>query len=1188
VIVLRYVTAAAIACLLLATPASPAVIHVDDSGGGDYLTIQEGIAAASEGDTLLVAPGTYTGPLNRGLDFGGTNIVLRGTAGPDSTIIDCGGADRGFHFHTGETASSVLEGFTITHGYAGTELEPEGSGGGILCENASSPTITGVVFLENDGYWGGGITCESSSAPSLANCSFLDNTSHEGGGMLCMSDPAPAVVACLFTGNSGWAMTAISSSPVVTGCTFTGNHGGAINGYGGGSPRLEDCVVSGNSGWGSMCTFCDPTIVGCTFSENSAGGVLCLFTSSSISNTTFSNNGGHAIMCQEYGLPTITNCIMAFSGGHGVYCEEGLLVQPTVTHSCVFGNAGGDSLCGDYYDNIFEDPLFCDAAGGDFTLHADSPCLPQGNPWYELLGAQGQGCGPVVTTWYVDCDNISGIEDGSEKHPFNAIGEGIAASSEGDTVLVAPGLYSGPWNRDLDFGGVNRILRSTAGPESTVIDCADSGRVFLFQSGEGPSSVVDGLTVSNTNPDIMGSGIYCQGSSPTLTNLVLYRTGGLYCDQASPSVANVDFHTNYWFSGMRCVNNSSPTLTGATFADSFDGGLVCIDSSPTLNDVVFEDHDDWGYAMRCTGNSDAVLTNVMFERNDGGGLYCSGATPTLTNVTFQDNGDSYAPAGGIYCEGGAPALDGVTFTENRGDYAGGMACVSGCSASLTDVTFSGNSGGNAGGMYCGQSSPSLTGVDFDGNAGVGGGVYCRDQAHPVLDHVTISNSEGLGMYCAQGCSPVLTSVMVDSSSLDGLGFDDDCDVSLTNVAICDNQGCGMSVSHSCATLTDVIFSGNHSAGYGGGLRCVVADVTLADVTFDGNSSDAQGGGVFATGSWFSGGTTLTLDRVTFSRNSAAAGGAMFLDEYSRGSMTNSTLSENAAALGGGIYCAEQFGFDITNTIIAFNGGDGGIYCAGGYTPTTTHSCIYGNAGGDSLCGDYYDNMFLDPSFCTDELTLRDDSPCLPQNNAWGELVGAYGAGGCGTSSVDGSFYADADSPESVMLRWTVASLSGIEWFNVYRATSPDGPFVRVNEEPIPPASPGEYEDSTVWPQTTFWYELRAALAEGVEDVVGPALANVTTEGQLVFTARPAIPNPFAAETRITFDIPDHAGPVSLAIYNVRGQVVRTLIDGIVDRGRHTVSWNAADSAGRRVSAGVYFARLVLGGAARSQKLVVVR
>ncbi len=87
-----------------ARPAQAGVIHVP----GDYLTIQKAIDAAPAGSVILVAPGTYTGPLNTNLDFGGKALELRSTGGPEVTIIDCEFAfgHRGLRFHSGETASA--------------------------------------------------------------------------------------------------------------------------------------------------------------------------------------------------------------------------------------------------------------------------------------------------------------------------------------------------------------------------------------------------------------------------------------------------------------------------------------------------------------------------------------------------------------------------------------------------------------------------------------------------------------------------------------------------------------------------------------------------------------------------------------------------------------------------------------------------------------------------------------------------------------------------------------------------------------------------------------------------------------------------------------------------------------------------------------------------------------------------
>jgi len=101
----------------LANDHRPATIRVPE----DQPTIQAGIDAASLGDTVLVAPDTYTGAGNTDLDFGGIDRVLRSREGAESTVIDCAGAARGVHFRNHETPASVVEGFTIRKGWTNAD-----------------------------------------------------------------------------------------------------------------------------------------------------------------------------------------------------------------------------------------------------------------------------------------------------------------------------------------------------------------------------------------------------------------------------------------------------------------------------------------------------------------------------------------------------------------------------------------------------------------------------------------------------------------------------------------------------------------------------------------------------------------------------------------------------------------------------------------------------------------------------------------------------------------------------------------------------------------------------------------------------------------------------------------------------------------------------------------------------------
>jgi len=85
----------------------------------------------------------------------------------------------------------------------------------------------------------------------------------------------------------------------------------------------------------------------------------------------------------------------------------------------------------------------------------------------------------------------------------------------------------------------------------------------------------------------------------------------------------------------------------------------------------------------------------------------------------------------------------------------------------------------------------------------------------------------------------------------------------------------------------------------------------------------------------------------------------------------------------------------------------------------------------------------------------------------------------------------------------------------------------------------------------------------------------------------AAPNPFNPTTAIHFELSARA-EVSLEVYNVSGQKVKTLASGGWDAGRHSVTWDGTDSSGRGVSSGVYFTLFRSGGKTESKRLTLLR
>ncbi len=194
-------------CLALTTggapsPASATTLNVP----AQYAHIQDAINAAVNGDTVLIADGTYTGPGNVDLDFGGRNITVKSQHGAAATVIDCQGSaadnHRGFYLHSGET-KAVLNGLTVQNGY-----ESQSDGGGILTEGVGvtiqNCIVKGNTLTANYGFGGGIYSINGNGPITVTHCTLSGNTAAYGGGIYSFSANADGPITltnCLVTGN---------------------------------------------------------------------------------------------------------------------------------------------------------------------------------------------------------------------------------------------------------------------------------------------------------------------------------------------------------------------------------------------------------------------------------------------------------------------------------------------------------------------------------------------------------------------------------------------------------------------------------------------------------------------------------------------------------------------------------------------------------------------------------------------------------------------------------------------------------------------------------------------------------------------------------------------------------------------------------------------------------------------------
>jgi hypothetical protein len=450
---------------LLVSDASARIWYVKPDSTGQAINIQAGIDSSAAGDTVLVASGLYRGDGNRDIDFRGKAIVVLGecrydTTITDSTVIDCGGVyydvlHRGFFFHSGETASSVLEGVAVMNGVAYW-------GGGILCDSSSSPVIKCNVIRDCQA-WEGGAIKSIDSSPVIRGNEIYDNTgSYFGGaGIVCrvsgcepsgqcspdISDNVIRNNRCYHFENVGGAIMCECCEPIIIrhnkiygnfAASFGGIslfacsaiildneiHGNTSDGFAGGVPAL---YVGG----------CTAVIARNSICDNSVGqgpAVLCEFSTAAIED-----NYIHGNRCAEAHLlsisysieirdskATINRNIISANLEGGLYIrgessgtvEENLLENQgrlgaiacyssvTIAHNVIRNNRGGGILC------------------ASSALIDGNLIISNGAP-YPLYYAPNTGisceeaCSPVITNNTIVDNSVDrgAIRIGTDSHP---------------------------------------------------------------------------------------------------------------------------------------------------------------------------------------------------------------------------------------------------------------------------------------------------------------------------------------------------------------------------------------------------------------------------------------------------------------------------------------------------------------------------------------------------------------------------------------------------------------------------------------------------------------------------------------------------------------------------------------------------------------------------------------------------
>ena len=942
-------------------PLRAAVIYVDAGATGAnngsswtdaYKYLQDALTAAGSGSEIRVAQGTYkpdvdtahpggtgsriaTFQLKNGVSIYGGFPTGCGSRDPNIYVTILSGdisGNNSFHvvIGSGTDSTAVLDGFTITHGYA--DGSPPNNRGAGMYNSSGSPTLTNCIFYSNGargyqesryGAYGGGMYNQGSS-PTLTKCTFSQNP--------IFSQMADGYGAGMYNGGG--------SSPILTDCIFSGNNvtGDDADGYGGGmcnsnsSPTLTNCIFSGNEatstinhgyGGGMYNNAGSPTLTNCTFSDNSAGsdyggcggGICNVGSSSDITNCTFSGNvatseGGSlgGGIYNSGGSHTLTNC--TFSGnqaegytgsgaGGGMYNTGS---NPNITN-CTFS---GNEAWGDY-----------GGYGGGICDYSSSPtltnCTFSGNSADYGGGLYGSSIVTNCILWGNSAAQISG----SATVNFSDVQGGWAGTGNIDADPRF-GDADGP---DNVFGTADDNLRLWFG--SPCIDDGNNNAVpvgVVTDLDGNPRFVDDPCTVDTGNgtPPIVDMGAYeyqpspppAQASNPSPANLatdvniypILSWTAGagavshdVYFGTANPPPFQINqLGTTYNPGGLQ---------TGTTYYWRIDEknaggtaiGIIWMFTTTPPNCIFVNagatganNGSSWANAYKYLQNA-LTAAGLGFEIRVAQGTYRPDmdtnhpAGTNDRNATFQlKNG--VALYGGFPTGGGSrdpntyvTSLSGdIGVADNNSDNSYHVVTGSGTdsTAILDGFTITkGHAGDSGGGMYNDSGSPTLANCTFicnsaisGGTVGRGGGIYNKSSS------TTITNCTFSG----------------NSASYAGGGiYNSNGSPSLTNCIFTGNSaigyngsglGGGMFNISSSPTLTNCTFTDNYTISYkgtkinatsdGGGIYNSAGSPTLTDCIFTGNSAQGYGGSDASGGGIYNAAGHPTLNNCIFTGNSA--------------------------------------------------------------------------------------------------------------------------------------------------------------------------------------------------------------------------------------------------------------------------------------------------------------------------------
>jgi predicted outer membrane repeat protein len=522
----------------------------------------------------------------------------------------------------------------------------------------------------------------------------------------------------------------------------------------------------------------------------------------------------------------------------------------------------------------------------------------------------------LADTWTVDDDG---------KADFDNIQSAIDVASDGDEILVYPGIYTGTGANSnvIQYLNKNIAIESTNGAAVTIIDGENLRRaVQCFASGS-----LNGFTLTNGYHTGRGGGLSVGGpNSPTISNCL------------------IEFNSSPDGGGVSVRNQSTPSFLNCTIVNNTanQGGGVYIVSpgvAAFMGCSIQDNTADYGGGIF----NDATTITIS------GSTVCSN-TPDQLNGSYQDGGGNCvseicdSDSDGVYdCIDQCPGVDDI---DSDGD--GVMDCIDQCPGE-DDIDSDGD-----GVMDCVDDCPDWPGAcSSDGQTIY---VIAGESIQAAIDVAPAG-----GVVSIEGGSWYAGSINPQGKAITIIGIDDEWG---QKPHLTSDDGTSVLVCES-GEISSTVFENLHIEGgdatYGGGMYNLQSSPTVRHCTFWQNSASVHGGAVYNVNS------SATFEYCYFGNCSGGGngnGGAMSNGYESSVTLLNCIFEENQSHDGGAIANDDKSFVTATNCEFRWNGasGNGGaVLCvvqggSGIWVHSTFENCIFEENQAENGGGIFADTM----------------------------------------------------------------------------------------------------------------------------------------------------------------------------------------------------------------------------------------